>query len=156
MEFPEDSIYKSKSESSYYYKDEGVYRKSNHWGRVGNCRWKLITDKYYKNQQTSIGFAKWVDFFRINATERIFYIDVDFEKKIAKIQPKKEATDHYLFTFSEAQKRTKQITHLFKEEQWSKYYKEPIAILRKKIITPFINSKENLQYIKTQVKESEG
>ena len=152
IEFPEDKIYKSKSESSYYYKDEGVYRKSNHWGRVGNCRWKITSKENYKNQQTIIGFAKWVDFFHINATDNVFFIDVDFERETAKVQPKKEETSHYLFTFSEAQKRTKQITHLFKEDKWTRYYEEAIPVLRKKIITPFINSKKTLKEIKTQVK----
>ena len=78
--FLEKTNYKSKSESSYFYTDEGVYRKSNHWGRVANCRWKLISNENYKNQQIVIGFAKWIDFYPINSSEKIFFIDVNKPK----------------------------------------------------------------------------
>ena len=37
----ENIHFKSKSGSSYVYTEKGVYRYSNHWGRVANCRWKL-------------------------------------------------------------------------------------------------------------------
>ena len=33
--------YTSKSDSAYFYTKEGVYRKSNHWGRAAKCRWVL-------------------------------------------------------------------------------------------------------------------
>ena len=33
--------YKSKSGSSYFFTDQGVYRLSNHWGRAANCKWRL-------------------------------------------------------------------------------------------------------------------
>ncbi len=62
----------------------------NHWGGVANFRWKLIVDKKYKNQQTVNGFANWTDFYPINSTEKIFFIEVNFKDEIAKIQSKKE------------------------------------------------------------------
>ncbi|MCL7763268.1 hypothetical protein MPF19_07565 [Polaribacter sp. Z014] len=148
FKFPEDTNYKSKSESMYFYTNEGVYRKSNHWGRVANCRWKLISNDNYKNQQIVIGFAKWTDFYPINSTEKIFYIDANFEEKTAIIQPKKEGSKNYLFTFSEAQNRIKQITQLFKDDKWANYFDEDIETIRYKIITEFINSTKTLQDIK--------
>mgnify|MGYP000748919051 FL=1 len=148
FDFPEKTNYKSKSESLYFYTDEGVYRKSNHWGRVANCRWKLISNENYKNQNIVIGFAKWSDFYPINSSEKIFFIDVDFENKTAKLNTKKENTTNYLFTFFEAQNRIKQINHLFKNDKWAKYFDEDIDVIRHKIISKFISSNKHLQEIK--------
>ncbi|WP_439130626.1 hypothetical protein [Polaribacter sp.] len=147
--FPENTNYKSKSESAYFYTDVGVYRKSNHWGRVANCRWKLLTNQNYKNQREVIGFAKWIDFYPINAKEKIFYIDVDFNKRTAQLQPKTATSHHHLFTYSEAQKRIKQIRHLFNNDKWASYFDIEIETLRKEIIVKFINSDKSLQTIKS-------
>ena len=73
FEFPEDTNYKSKSKSMYFYTDEGVYRKSNHWGRVANCRWKLVTDSKYKNQKIAlIGCGYWGTILAKTLTELKF------------------------------------------------------------------------------------
>jgi|TARA_B110000977_G_scaffold27400_1_gene34662 hypothetical protein len=148
FEFPEDTNYKSKSKSMYFYTDEGVYRKSNHWGRVANCRWKLVTDSKYKNQKIAIGFAKWTEFQPINAAEKIFYIDVDFDTKKAILQAKNKDTANHLFTFSEAQKRIQQINHLFRDDKWSKYFQTDLYQLSFKIISTFISSNLSLREIK--------
>jgi hypothetical protein len=150
--FPENENYKSKSESSYYYTDEGVYRKSNHWGRVANCRWKLVAKNKYKNQETVIAFAEWTNFYPLNSTEKIFYIDVNFEEKLAKIIANSKGSTNYLFTFSDAQKRIKQIQHLFADDKWTKYFDLEIEELRFQIITNFINSDKKLQEIKINFK----
>lgn len=153
FEFPENTNYKSKSESIYFYTEEGVYRKSNHWGRVANCRWRIIANEDYKNQQVIIGFAKWQDFYPINSIEKIFFIDVNFEEKKATIQSNGENSLDYLFSFSEAQKRIKQITHLFKDDKWASYYDEEIDSLRYKVISSFIKSDKTLQEIKSKLKQ---
>lgn len=150
--FPENSNYKSKSESQYFYTDEGVYRKSNHWGRVANCRWKLISNKNYKNQQEVIAFAKWVDFYPINSLEKLFFIEIDFDKRITKIKVKKGKTTKKLYFFSEAQKKTKLIQHLFKDNKWAKYYDEENDVLEKKVILKLINSDKSLLEIKSELK----
>jgi hypothetical protein len=152
FEFPENTNYKSKSESEYFYADEGVYRKSNHWGRVANCRWKLIANDGYKNQQIVIGFAKWSDFYPINSSEKIFFIQVDFENKTAKLQPKKENSTKYLHTFSEGQQKIKQLKHLLTDDKWAKYFDDEIENLRFKIVKEFINSDKTLQEIKSTFK----
>ncbi len=148
FDFPENTNYKSKSESMYFYADEGVYRKSNHWGRVANCRWKLIVNDNYKNQNIVIGFAKWADFYPMNSTGKIFFIEVDFDKKLAKIQPKTESSTNHLFTFPEVQKRIKQINQLFTEDKWAIYYDDEIEPLRRKVISDYINSDKTLQEVK--------
>ena len=148
FEFPENTNYKSKSESIYFYTEEGVYRKSNHWGRVANCRWKLLANENYKNQQIVIGFAKWTDFYPINSNGKIFFIEVSFDKKTMKLQPRKENSNNHFFTFSEAQKRIKQILHLFKDDKWATYFNVEINELRMNIISEFINSDKTLKEIK--------
>ena len=158
LEFPEDTNYKSKSESMYFYTEKGVYRKSNHWGRVANCRWKIAANEHYKNQQIIIGFAKWTNFYPINSAEKIFFIDVNFDQKTANIRPKiaavskKESDTNHVFTFSEAQKRIKQITHLFKDTHWTKHFDLEIEELRFQIISEFIKSNKDLQEIKRRFK----
>lgn len=151
FEFPENTNYKSKSESSYFYTKDGVYRKSNHWGRVANCRWKLISNNNYKNQQTVIGYAKWCDFFPINSSEKIFFIEVNFDKRAANLKVKKEVSENYLYTFSEAQKRIKQIHHLFKDDKWTRYFDEEKDVLEKKLILKFINSDKKIIEIKSEL-----
>ena len=75
------SHFKSKSGSEYFFTEEGVYRISNHWGRAANCRWRLIALENYKNQETKVGFAKWIDFYPNDETTNLFFIQVDFEMK---------------------------------------------------------------------------
>ena len=152
FEFPDNTNYKSKSESLYYYTKEGVYRKSNHWGRVANCRWKLISNENYKNQNTVIGFARWIDFYPINSSEKIFYIQVDFNLQQVKIQSEKENSQQHLFTFSEAQKRIKKINSLLIDDKWTTYYDEEIDIIKKKIISKYIKTNNSLQEIKMSFK----
>ncbi|WP_158840914.1 hypothetical protein [Polaribacter sp. L3A8] len=148
FQIPENTNYKSKSESMYFYTDEGVYRKSNHWGRVANCRWKLIANEDYKNQQIVIGFAKWNSFYPINSTEKIFFIAVNFEEKTANILPKKEDANNIRFTLNEAQQKVKQISILFKETKWANYFEDDIDTMRFKVITEFVNTNKTLQEIK--------
>ncbi|MEO9569748.1 MAG: hypothetical protein ABJH82_03745 [Polaribacter sp.] len=153
FDFPEDTNYKSKSESAYYYTAKGVYRKSNHWGRVANCRWKLISNDNYKNQQIVIGYANWNDFYPINSSEKNFFIAVDFENKTAKIQPKKENTTNYFFTFSDAQKRVKQLNHLLNDDKWAQYFDEDIKTVKIRVVSDFISSTKTLQEIKRKQRQ---
>lgn len=150
--FPEKINYKSKSESQYFYTKEGVFRKSNHWGRVANCRWKLISSEKYKNQIAVIAFANWSDFYPINSSEKLFYIKIDFENKLSKIKPKKENNNQHLYSYLTAQKKVKQIQQLFKDSKWAKYYDLNINELRYQIITKFINSEKPLNEIKLEFK----
>jgi hypothetical protein len=152
FEIPERNNYKSKSNSLYYFTEDGVYRESNHWGRVASCRWRLTTNSPYKNQQRITAFAKWKDFYHLNEKEKLFFVTINFETK--KINIKIPNTDKtiFLFTLSDAQRREKEIKHLFKEVKWAKYFDESIEKLRYKIIMKLINSNLSLQQIKTNIK----
>ena len=56
-EFQADYI--STSGSEYMLTDEGVYRKSDHWGVVGSCLWILDKPSW---RGINIGYSKYKDF----------------------------------------------------------------------------------------------
>ena len=148
--------YKSKSGSLYYYTKEGVYRYSNHWGRVANCRWSIEEIEDYKNQNYYVGYANWEDFFKLNSVEKVFYLKVDIEKGISKIlkENKSDNDSKYLMSLEFAFKRQKEIKSLFKNYKWAKYYNEDINVLRSDLIKKLINSNKTLQELKLNLKKS--
>tara|TARA_R110002073_G_scaffold53840_4_gene138841 strand:- start:49401 stop:50012 length:612 start_codon:yes stop_codon:yes gene_type:complete len=149
--FKENTIhFKSKSESRYSYTEEGIYRYSNHWGRVANCRWKLNSDEKLKNQLYYLGFAKWTDFYPMDENKKLFSISVDFVSKSVNFHHQQEKEDAFLFLLSDAQNRVKQIRQLFKEEKWARYFNTDIEKLRKSIVTELISSDKSLQEIKSK------
>jgi len=146
--------YKSKSDSLYHYTLEGVYRYADHWGRVANCRWRLLANDNFKSQVSHLGFAKWSDFYAINDTEKLFYLEVDFELKKVSFKHKaiNNGTQVFLFTAQEAQKRQKHIRLLLKEERWAKYYQQHIDDLREDIVTELISTNRSLKELKLAYK----
>lgn len=146
--------YKSKSGSLYFFTEEGVYRYSNHWGRVANCRWKINGVEDYKNQSYYVGYANWLSFYPLNNFEKAFYLKADPKNVKLKIHRIKESakTEHFLMTLELAQKRLKQINILFKDYKWAFYYNENIEIVRDKLITKLINSDKPLQELKQSLR----
>lgn len=55
-----------KTSSRYWYEHGGVYRESDHWGKVRHCQWEL-TD--HVEGETVIGFCKWEDFKMVEESE---------------------------------------------------------------------------------------
>lgn len=145
--------YQSKSGSLYFYTDKGVYRYSNHWGRVANCRWKIKEVEEYKSQNYYIGFAKWTDFYLLNDVDKVFYIEVNFSLKQAKINRlgQDENTNVFLMTSEFAHKRLKQIQILFKEYKWATYFDEDIAVLRTRLINNLIATTKTMQQLKREL-----
>lgn len=146
------NFFKSKSNSLYYFTKNGVYRKSNHWGRVGSCRWRLTSNSSYKNQQSVTAFARWKEFYHLNENEKLFYIEVNFETEKVKIKVSYTDKTLFLFSLSNALKKEKQIKDLFKEVKWAKYYGQTPEELKYKIIMKLINSNLSLQQIKVNLK----
>lgn len=142
--------YISKSGSSYFYTEEGVYRYSNHWGRVANCRWKISGIENYKNQSNYVGYSSWLNFYPLSNFDKAFYLKQDSENDLPKIYRIKEDSSlgSYLMTLEFAQKRLKQIKALFKDYKWAQYYSQDIEIVRKELISKLINSEESLQKLK--------
>lgn len=109
--------YVSKSGSSYIFTKEGVYRKSDHWGRAANCKWRLQTNSSDASR-TKVGFAKWAEFHPINEVEKLYYIDIDFEENKVQFNHKNNATEStiYLRNATDTAKRVKQIRHFLTED----------------------------------------
>jgi citrate synthase len=146
--------YKSNFGSSYFYTEKGVYRYSNHWGRVANCRWKISGIEAYKNQVYYTGFANWTDFYALNSTEKVFYLEVDVEIGKTSIHKVKgtETSTHFLMTLNAAFKRQKEIKMVYKEYKWALYFNDSIENVRKKLVHQLINSNEPLQVLKQGLK----
>jgi hypothetical protein len=118
--------YSSKSGSSYYFTDEGLYRVSNHWGRAANCRWKLDSSSMIisKSNNNKVGFAKWSDFYPNNEQENLFYIQVDYDLKKVDFQHKNNPTYETKFLCRnalETAKRIKICKEVLIEDSWYKY-----------------------------------
>lgn len=90
IEFQSDPDYESESGSRYWYRDDGVFRQSDHWGTdIGDCSWYLndyrdsswdfepygFTPNVDENQ-IPIGFAKWSDFKLANPVCIYLYSDL--------------------------------------------------------------------------------
>ncbi|WP_090122558.1 hypothetical protein [Lutibacter oricola] len=142
--------YQSKSGSLYLYTKQGVYRYSNHWGRVANCRWKISGIEKYRSQDYYVGYANWSDFFPLNNAEKSFYLDVDYSVGKTKIIRSREEnnTAHFLMTSDFAHQRLKQINALFKDYKWAKYFDEDIDELRVRLIDNLISSNTSIQELK--------
>ena len=78
---------------------------------------------------------------------------VDFENKKVQVLPTINKSAEKKYTFSEAQKKAKQIEHLFKSDKWAAYFDAEIEYLRKKLITAFINSNKELRILKNELKQ---
>jgi hypothetical protein len=147
--FDENKVdFKSKAGSQYSYTEEGVYRYSNHWGRVADCRWRLLSEEKLKSQNYYVGFAKWTDFYALDETEKQFYISVDFENSLVNFHHKGTREDVFVFFAETAQKKVTQIRKLFLDDKWANYFDTDIDLLRKNIISEYLNSNASLQEIK--------
>lgn len=58
--------YRSHSGSQYWYASNGVYRISNHWGKVGSCYWTIDG---LECKEMKIGFCTWKGFTDYDHTE---------------------------------------------------------------------------------------
>jgi len=142
--------YISKSKSSYYFTDEGVYRKSNHWGRAANCRWKLMSENY-KSQNIIIAFARWVDFFPNNEVEKIFFIRINQDNQVSfhHKQEKIFCESDLLRTATDTAKRIKLINEVLQTDLWFKYIQSSdYNILRKSTIESLLFTTKSFIQIK--------
>ncbi|WP_130735884.1 hypothetical protein [Flavobacterium sp. J27] len=145
--------YKSKSGSSYYFTEKGVYRVSNHWGRAANCRWRLKSDNIkVNNTKAKIGYALWTDFYPNNDKDKLFYIEVNWLTKEVTFQHKKNPNYQSNFIVRDAlatAKRIQQVKEVLTEELWAKHlvFKD-IHILREQVITKLLETNDTFISIK--------
>lgn len=147
-----DKNHSSKSGSDYIFIEKGVYRISNHWGRVSNCRWKLVSTGNYKNQQIKVGFASWNNFFPNDETSKLYYIQVDFKTKGVDFFHKNDLNyggKSICRTANETSKTIKTIKEILTETSWSNYLKfNDLEVLRNEIINELIFTDKNFLEIK--------
>ena len=145
------SNYKSKSGSSYYFTETGVYRLSNHWGRAANCKWRLQSNGQSGNR-TKLGFALWSDFHRDNDIEKLYFIAIDFAANSVHFEHKdggNHKSESMLRTASETTKRIRQIRNLLENDAWTKYYPtQNQKSLKEKVVLELIQTDKTLQQIK--------
>lgn len=149
--------YKSKSGSCYYFVEDGVYRLSNHWSRVANCKWRLVNENNNVNKitncnRTKLGYANWSDFYSDNDFDKIYFLEADYESETVNFYHKQSSNysfDKVLRTSSETTKLIKQIRTIFEETAWAKYLNnENIDVLRKEIIEELITTNKTFQEIR--------
>jgi len=147
--------YDSKSGSQYFYTKEGMFRLSNHWGRLANSKWRLEPLYPESESKLKIGFASWDSFYPDNSEEELYYIEANFIQKTVNYQHKNNPnydTKAILRTSFETTKKIKQIRNLFQLTSWAKYFEyEDIEDLRKLIIEQLIYSNKTLEEIKRTI-----
>ncbi|WP_293893285.1 hypothetical protein [Flavobacterium sp.] len=146
--------YKSQSGSKYIFTSEGLYRISNHWGRVANCHWRLIPLAQFKSQLNIVGFANWTDFYSNDDTSKLFFIKVDFESGEVNFHHKQSLEDQEKVVFRNAKETAKTIQiikQVLTEYNWAKYLQyDNLEVLRKEIVNELMNSEKSFLEIKKQ------
>ncbi|MBX9806749.1 MAG: hypothetical protein K2X95_03010 [Flavobacteriaceae bacterium] len=144
--------YDSKSGSKYFYTKEGMFRLSNHWGRLANSKWRLEPMEPETDTKFKIGYAAWDSFYPDNAEEELYYLEVNYIKKMVSYQHKNNPnydSKPILRTSFETTKKIKQIRNLLALTSWAKYFEyEDIEELRKVIIEQLIYTNKTLDEIK--------
>lgn len=147
--------YQSKSGSSYYYTKSGMYRLSNHWGRLANSKWRLEALEPETESKIKLGFAPWTNFYPDNAVEELYYLEANYIKKTVNYQHKNNPdydNKAILRTSFETTKRIKQIRNLLNLTSWAKYFDyDDLDVLRQQIINELIFTNKSLEEIKREI-----
>ncbi|MFV5685074.1 hypothetical protein ACM55I_06485 [Flavobacterium sp. GB2R13] len=147
--------YQSKSGSSYYYTTLGMYRLSNHWGRLANSKWRLEPLEPETESKIKLGFAFWANFYPDNAVEELYYLEANYVKKTVSYQHKNNPNydnKAILRTSFETTKRIKQIRNLLTLTSWAKYFEyDDLDFLRQQIINELIFTNKSLDEIKREI-----
>lgn len=149
--------YKSESGSQYFYTEAGMYRLSNHWGRLANSKWRLVALEPESTSKTKLGFAKWDSFYPDNDFEKLYYLEANFDTKTINYQHRNNPyfdNKPVLRNTLETAKRIKQARNILNLTNWAKYFSnQNIDELRKKIINELIYTNKNLEEIKRNCHE---
>ncbi len=144
--------FKSKHDSQYYFTTDGVYRHSDHWGRVANCHWRLIPLTHFKNQRNTVAFANWSDFYSNDDSAKLFFIKVNEETQEVNFYHKQtaEITDNEVFrNAKETAKTIRTIKEVLTETDWAKHLNfDDLEKLRKEVVEDLVNSTKTFLEIK--------
>ena len=145
----------SKSGSKYFYTKEGMYRLSNHWGRLANSKWRLDPMEPEAHSKFKLGFAAWESFYPDNAEEELYYLEANYSTNTVNYQHRNNPNYNkkaVLRTSFETTKKIKQIRNLFQLTSWARYFDyDDIAELRKVIIEQLIYTNKTLEEIKREL-----
>lgn len=146
--------FESKSGSCYYYTQKGMYRLSNHWGRLANSKWRLEPLEQETSSKTKLGFAFWTDFYPDNAIDKLYYIEMNYKKNTVNYQHKNNPNydnKAVLRTSFETTKKIKQIRNLLQLTSWAKHFDyDNLNLLRQKIINELMYTNKTLEEIKRE------
>lgn len=113
--------YVSKHGSSYFFTTDGVYRYSNHWGRVGNCRWRLENIDH-KQQTNYWGFCRWNHFYSNQEGLPLYYIEkLDNNNFSYNHKSNNTQSDSIFRSAANTASILKKIKELQDNDTWAKY-----------------------------------
>ena len=138
----------STSGSQYFFVNDGVFRLADHWGRTANSKWRLIPMDEAK-RKIRLGFASKSDFHKDNLHERLYFIEVDFDKNEVFFNHRNNqvAGDMAMLrTSTETTKVIRQIRNLLSSDSWTKHFRQ--ADIKQKMIIDLINSDYELVDLK--------
>lgn len=147
--------YESEAGSKYFYNKFGMFRLSNHWGRLANSKWRLIHLEIETDSKLKLGFAKYESFFPDNDIDAIYYLEYNSEKQEINYNHKNNPDydrKSVLRTTLETRKRIKQARNILTLSSWAKYYETDIDLLRIQIINELILTDKTLDEIKRNLK----
>lgn len=146
--------YVSQSGSQYIFTTEGLFRISNHWGRVANCHWRLIPIAEFKSQHNIVAFANWTDFYSNDDTSKLFFIKMDWHSQEVNFFHKESADKDDKLVFRNAKETAKVIRtvkEVLNEVNWAKHLQyDDLEVLRKEICSELIHSEKSFLEIKKQ------
>jgi len=142
--------YKSEKGSCYYFEEKGLYRYSNHWGRVANCRWKLLTEDKV-SQGYYVGYSEWKDFYSNDEKDPNYVIKVDFVDKKIDFEHFMNAGNKSVVrrTAIDTAKRISDVKKVLLSDEWAKYLDCPdVEVAREFLVAELINTTKSLPEIK--------
>lgn len=143
--------YKSDAGSTYFYTEKGMFRLSNHWGKLANSKWRLVPLEIEKLSKFKLGFAKWENFYPDNDLDAIYYLEFNEAQNTINYNhiknPKYDGKSILRTTF-DTRKRIKQARNILNLSNWAKYYQTDIGSLRKQIMNEIIFTNQTLDEIK--------
>ena len=146
--------FQSDSGSRYYYTEKGMYRLSNHWGRLGNSKWRLTENAGGETSRLKLGYAQWDDFYPDNKYGLLYYMSVDYDTATVLYQHKmnKEYDGKAILrTAVDTMKRVKQARNILQLTNWAKHFPaHELENLRQLIVNDLVHTNKTLDEIKRQ------
>ncbi|MBC7641513.1 MAG: hypothetical protein H7174_04125 [Flavobacterium sp.] len=148
-------IYESQSGSKYFYNELGMFRLSNHWGRLANSKWRLIHSEITTDSKFKLGFAMYDSFFYDNDVDDIYFLEYNSNDNSINYNHKNNPEfdgKAILRTTYETRKRIKQARNIVNLSSWAKYHITDINVLRLQVLNELIYTNKTLDEIKRSLR----